>query len=105
MELTKGSKITIWLGFICLLVFVFALFFRATLYDDMYIAPNEPYGISDVIEFILGMALMVLMGMSVVVSIYLLIRGQAQSKKSSVCLLVFCIFLYFLQSPLHDLDR
>lgn len=103
MELTKGSKSTVWLGSICLVLFVLALVFRATIYNHMYIAPDEPYGISDIIEFILGIILMVFMSLSIITSVFLLVRGDSQSKKSAVYLIVFCILLYFLQSPLHDL--
>lgn len=46
----------LWLGAGCLTIYIIRLVFRAFFYADMYIAPNDPYGISDVIELLLGAA-------------------------------------------------
>ncbi|MBE3659204.1 hypothetical protein BOO92_21360 [Vibrio navarrensis] len=98
MIFTRGSKAVIWMGAICLLHLVFMLVFRVSVYAEMYIAPDAPYGLSDIIELFLYMIFLILLS----VSIFLLIRGSSQSKKSGFLLVLFCITLYQVQGPLHQ---
>lgn len=79
------------------------LFFRAVIYPDMYIGEGDAYGISDIIEFLLGCVFLVLLVASGIVSLTLLIRGSAQSKKSAIVLVIFSVALFFSHSPLHNL--
>ncbi|MBV1928534.1 MAG: hypothetical protein KUG81_03375 [Gammaproteobacteria bacterium] len=103
MTLSKGTKSTIWLGSITLVLFIFMLAFRAFIYADMYIAPDEPYGISDIIEYLLGCVFLALTVMSVTLSVILLFKGSTQSKRAGVCLVLFCGLLFMSYSPLHDI--
>ena len=103
MELSKGTKATLWLGGLCLAAFVFMLWFRAFVYPHMYLAPGDPYGISDIIEFLIFIIFLVVLLVSVLSSFYLLIRGHSQSKKSAAGLLIWCIVLFFSYSPLRTI--
>ncbi len=103
MELSKGTKATLWLGGLCLAVFVFMLWFRAFVYPNMYLAPGDPYGISDIIEFLIFVVFLALLLVSVLAAFYLLLRGQSQSKKSAIGLLVLCTVLFFSHSPLRNI--
>lgn len=103
MKFTTGTKIAFWMTSINLVFLCFMFFFRAAIYPHMYLEEDEPYGISDIIEFLLGFVFLVLLLVSGVVSIILLIRGLPQSKKSAIMLLLFSIALPFIYSPLHSL--
>ena len=103
MTLSKGTKASIWIGALTFSLFAFMLYFRAYVYAGMYIEPDAPYGISDIIEFLLGCIFLLLMAVSVIFAIVLFIKGSVQSKKSGVLLLVFCVVLFFAYSPLHNM--
>ena len=103
MALNKGTKATIWLGTLIFILFAFMLFFRAYIYADMYIEPGAPYGISDIIEFLLGCIFLFLVAASVLLAIVLFIKGSVQSKKAGVCLVVFCVVLSISYLPLHNI--
>lgn len=94
---------TIWLGGLCLALYLFMLYFRAFIYADMYKAPDDPYGISDIIELLLGSQVLILFIITGVVAINLFIKGNSQSKKSAALLVLFYLALYFAYSPLHTL--
>ncbi len=103
MKLSKGSKATIWMGALCLAHVIGMLVFRAFIYADMYKAPEDPYGISDIIEFLLGCVFLVFLAVSVLLSIILFFRGNVQSKKSAAFLVLFCVVLFASYIPLHQL--
>ena len=103
MQMTKGTKSVIVLGIICFAWFSFMLVFRAFIYADMYKAPEDPYGISDILEFIMGVVFIALLALSVIISIVLMFFGKPQTKKSAVGLVVFCLVLFFSFSPLHTI--
>ena len=69
----------------------------------MYLAPGDPYGISDIIEFLIFIVFLAVLFVSVLSSFYLLIRGHSQSKKSAAGLLIVCTVLFFSYSPLRNL--
>jgi len=79
--MTKGTKSIIVLGIVCFAWFVFMYVFRAYIYADMYKAPGDHHGISDIIELFMEIAFIVLLAISVVTSIILMFRGMAQTKK------------------------
>ncbi|MBU1310984.1 MAG: hypothetical protein KKE30_15785, partial [Gammaproteobacteria bacterium] len=93
MELSKGTKATIWMGGICFAQLIGMLAFRAFIYADMYKAPDDPYGISDIIEFLLGSVFLVFLAVSGILSLALFFKGNAQSKKSAAFLVLFCVIL------------
>ncbi|QFT12955.1 hypothetical protein FIV04_23730 (plasmid) [Vibrio sp. THAF190c] len=79
------------------------LVFRAAIYPGMHIAPEDPYGLSDIVEFLLTIVVLVLMLVSSISSLILLVRGNLQSKKSAVALLFLCVAIYFSYEPLHKI--
>lgn len=103
MTLSKGTKATIWIGTLTFCLFVFKLYFRAYIYAGVYIEPDAPYGISDIIEFLLGCIFLLLIAVAVVLAIVLFIKGSVQSKKSGALLVVFCVVLFFAYSPLQNM--
>lgn len=103
MEMSKGTKATIWMGGICLTHMIGMLVFRAFIYADMFKAPEDPYGISDIIEFLLGCVFLFFLAASGLLSIALFFKGNAQSKKSAVFLALFCMLLFVSYTPLHRL--
>lgn len=91
------------MGALTFCLFAFMLFFRAFIYAGMYIEPDAPYGISDIIEFLLGCVFLLLMVASACLALVLLLKGTVQSKKSGVYLVVFCALLFVAYSPLHNI--
>ena len=100
--MSKGAKSTIVLGAVCLAWFVFMLYFRAFVYADMYKAPDDPYGISDILEFFMGLVFLVILLVNVLASIVLMFRGVKQTKKYAAGLILFSVVLFFTYSPLHS---
>ena len=82
---------------------LFMLAFRAFVYADMYKAPEDPYGISDIIEFLLYIIFIAKIGVSVLLSIILMFRGKDQTKKAALGIVVYCIVIFFSYSPLHSI--
>lgn len=103
MKLSKGARFARGLAVASISVFVFMPLFRAFIYPHMYLGPDEPYGISDIIEFLVGCLFMFLVGLSVVTAIILVIRGNPDSKKAGGWLLGLCVLMVVLVNPLHDL--
>ncbi len=93
----------LWLGAGCLTIYIIRLVFRAFFYADMYIAPDDPYGISDVIELLLGAAFLFVIAVAAIIALVLLIRGQHQTRKAAAMLIAFQGFLLLSYSQLHDL--
>ena len=77
--------------------------FRYFFYNSMYKAPNDPYGISDIIVMLLGYWFMFVVLVSIVISLYLIVKKDLNVKKQSGFLIGFCIALVILVSPLHNL--
>ncbi|BCD99590.1 hypothetical protein [Marinagarivorans cellulosilyticus] len=103
MNLARGSKSLIVLAVLSVGLFVFMLYFRAEIYGELYIAPDEPYGISDIIEFLLGCVFIVLSAVSGIVALVLFFRGANQSKILASGLIVLHASMYLSFGPLHAL--
>ena len=103
MTINKGTKLVIALGSTCFLWLVAMLVFRAYFYADMYIAPEDPYGISDIIEYLMWLVFVALLGLSSFASVVLFIKGKSQTKKAAIGLVIFCIILFFSLYPLHHI--
>lgn len=98
-----GTKVVRLLSASCIALFAFGLFFRAVLYSRMYIAPGDPYGISDIIEFLLGWLLIGVLGVSVITVIILEIRGPRSNRVAAAWLAGVVIITALLFAPLHTL--
>jgi lysylphosphatidylglycerol synthetase-like protein (DUF2156 family) len=77
--------------------------YRFAVYRHMYIAPGDPYGISDVIEFLLGIALMAVLCVSLVAALVLAIRGPRDNRIAAAWLFGSCALIVVLVEPLHTL--
>lgn len=86
-----------------LALFSFRLYFRAFVYEGMYIAPDDPYGVADVIELLLGVLSFGLFVVSAVLATYMFFRGASQSRQASLFLLLFSVALFVLYPSLHTL--
>jgi len=91
------------LGTTTVALLVVMLLFRFAIYRHMYIAPDAPYGISDVIEFVIGCALAFSFVVSVLGAIFLLARGPRENRIAGGWLLVTCGAVWGLADPLHRL--
>jgi hypothetical protein len=69
----------------------------------MYKAPNDPYGVSDIIELLLGYCFIFVVLVSIAISLYLIVKKDLIIKKQCGLLIVFSIALVMLVSPLHNL--
>ncbi|WP_036591923.1 hypothetical protein [Oceanospirillum maris] len=103
MTIAKGSKALFGFGLISSLQLMAMLAFRAFWYADIYIAPEDPYGLADIIELCLFLIFFVLLFVSVLVSLVMLFRGQLQSRKAAIALMLWCVFLYLVMDPLRHL--
>ena len=103
MKLNKGSKVVVFLAIASLALFLFMLYFRAVMYSKMYIAPGDPYGIADIIEFALGCMFLLLTVISGGTSLLLFFRGSDQSKLFAAGLVLLHVGLYFSYETLHSL--
>ena len=103
MTLTTGTKSMLYLGALCIALYVFRLAFRAFIYGDMYLAPGEPYGIADVIELLLFYLSAALLSLSAFTALVLCVRGLPQTKKAAAALIGLICVLFFSYSPMHQL--
>jgi hypothetical protein len=92
-----------WLGGATLALFAFGLFFRFAVYRHMYIGPEDPYGISDVIEFLLGCVLLAALAVSVLGAVALAVKGPRKNRVAAAWLFGTCISVVVLLVPLHNL--
>ena len=85
----------------CVAMLTVVLAFRAFLYSRLYIAPGEPYGISDLIEFGLGIQLLAMLALAGASAIWLAVRGPRSNRFTAlwVGLTVVCIAVSV--GPLH----
>ncbi|WP_415898525.1 hypothetical protein [Neptuniibacter sp. QD48_11] len=102
MKPTKGTITILVPAALSISLFSFMLFFRAFVYADMYIAPNDPYGISDTIELLLGFLFLLLSIFSGVVALVLLLKGVKQSKLAACGLIGLHLVLYSTYGFLHS---
>jgi len=77
--------------------------FRFAVYRHMYIGPDDPYGLSDVIEFLLGWLLIGLLGASVLWACVLLAKAPRDNWKAALCMLLVSGLVLALAVPLHTL--
>lgn len=82
--------------------FAVVIGFRAFVYADMYIAPDAPYGISDIIELVLGVVLLALGAVAVVTALTLMARGPKSNRVAGALLGSLVLVLAVVLDPLHD---
>ena len=98
-----GAGIAKALGTSSVIVFATGLAFRTFIYGRMNIAPGDPYGFSDVIEFLLGWVLIGLLVASALAALILVVRGARSNRIAAGWPMFLVAALVLLASALHEL--
>ena len=103
MNTSSSLKIARRFGIASVSLFAAGLLFRFAVYRHMYLAPDAPYGVSDLVEFALGWALLLVLGATVLFAFVLAIKGPKPNRVAGAWLLFTCAAIAALVNPLHDL--
>lgn len=101
--MTEISRKTIQLATLCFSLFLLRLGFRAFGYDQLYHNPNDPYGISDLIEGVLTLIYLVSLGLCIVHALRVLLRHWNQGALGASALLALCAIQWHSYDYLHYL--
>ncbi len=91
------------LAILCTFLFLIRLGFRAFGYDQLYHNPNDPYGISDLIEGVLALIYLVSLGLCIVHALRILLRHWDQGALGASVLLALCAVQWHSYDYLHHL--
>lgn len=86
-----------------MIFFAVGLLFRFAVYRHMYIAPDAPFGASDLVEYVLGWLLIFMVCVSILFGLFLAVRGPKENRVVGAWLLVTCAAIAVLEAPLHTL--
>lgn len=103
MNTSSSLKIARRFGIASVSLFVAGLLFRFAVYRHMYIEPGAPYGASDLVEFALGWALLLVLGATVLFALALAVKGPKANRVAGAWLLFTCAAIAALLAPLHSL--
>ncbi|BEE02631.1 hypothetical protein [Aeromonas dhakensis] len=101
--MTEISRKTKQLATLCSSLFLIRLGFRAFGYDQLYHNPNDPYGISDLIEGVLTLIYLVSLGLCIVHALRVLLRHWNQGVLGASALLALCAVQWHGYDYLHHL--
>ena len=102
MRSVRRETVAKLLACVSLLLLAAMLGFRAFIYSRMYLAPGDPYGVSDLIEFALGLLLMLALAGSAVAAAWLAFVGRRE--RLVACWLGVVVAAVALSAgPLHNL--
>ncbi|NEX80940.1 hypothetical protein [Aeromonas rivipollensis] len=101
--MTEISYTTKKLATLCFSLFLIRLGFRAFGYDLLYHSPNDPYGISDLIEGVLTLIYMMSLGLGIVHALRILLRHWDQGALGASALLALCAVQWHSYDYLHHL--
>ena len=101
--MTERSRKTKRLAIICFSLFLLRLGFRAFGYDLLYHNPNDPYGISDLIEVALALIYLVSLGLCILHAPWILLRHWEQGALGASALLALCAAQWHSYDYLHHL--
>jgi len=96
----NGRKAAWWLGASSVGLFAFGLLFRAFLYPTIPLPHDEPTGFADLIEFVLGWLLILLLAASAIVGLVLVFKGP--HRFSGAWLLTAVLVVFVLLRPAHE---
>lgn len=99
----RAIRLTWLLAGLSMALFVGGLAFRAFLYGRMYLGPDAPHGIADVIEFLLGWALLASLALSAAWATALAMRGPRHNRIAAAWLAGLVIAVLAVLGPLHTL--
>jgi hypothetical protein len=87
----------------CVSALLLMVVFRFAIYRHMYIGPDDPYGLSDIIEFLLGWLLIGILGASALWACVLLLKAPRNNWKAALVMMVVAGLVLALAVPLHTL--
>lgn len=99
----RGVKISLSLSILCVALFGISLLFRAILYPKIPLAPGDPYGMADIIEFALGSILLGLLGVSLVAASFLAVKGPRSNRVAAAGLTATAVMIALVAPPMHRL--
>ena len=91
------------LAILCFSLFLVRLGFRAFGYDLLYHNPNDPYGISDLIEVALAIIYLTILGLCIIHALRVLLRHRDQDALGTSALLALCAIQWHSYDYLHHL--
>ena len=86
----------------CVALLAAMLGFRAFFYSRMYLAPGDPYGVSDLIELALGLMLMLALIAAAAAVAWLAFAGRRERRVASL-LGIIIVGVGLSAGPLHNL--
>ncbi|MFQ1794007.1 hypothetical protein ACK34K_03275 [Aeromonas veronii] len=101
--MTEISRKTKQLATLCFSLFLIRLGFRAFGYDQLYHNPNDPYGISDLIEVALAIIHLTILGLCIIHALRVLLRHRDQGALGASALLALCAIQWHSYDYLHHL--
>lgn len=101
--MTNINRKTKRLAIICTFLFLIRLGFRAFGYDLFYHNPNDPYGISDLIEGALAFIYLVSLGLCILYALWILLRNRDRGALEASALLALCAAQWHSYDYLHHL--
>ena len=101
--MTEISRKTTQLATLCFSLFLIRLGFRAFGYDLLYHNPNDPYGISDLIEGMLTLIYLVSLGLCIMHALRVLLRHWDQGSFGASVLLALCAAQWHSYDYIHHL--
>lgn len=101
--MTEISRKTKQLATLCFSLFLIRLGFRAFGYDLFYHSPNDPSGISDLIEVVLALIYLVSLGLCILHALWILLRHWDQGVLGASALLALCAVQWHSYDYFHHL--
>ncbi|KUE79698.1 hypothetical protein ATO46_18465 [Aeromonas schubertii] len=101
--MTEISRKTKQLATLCLSFFLIRLGFRAFVYDQLYHNPNDPYGISDLIEVALALIYLTSLSLCILHALWILLRNRDRGALEASALLALCAAQWHSYDYLHHL--
>lgn len=101
--MTEISRKTKQLATLCFSLFLIRLGFRAFGYDLFYHSPNDPSGISDLIEGVLAIIYLTSLGLCIIHALRVLLRHWDQGALGASALLALCAAQWHSYDYLHHL--
>lgn len=99
----ERSRKTKQLATLCFSLFLIRLGFRVFGYDLLYHNPNDPYGISDLIEVVLAIIYLASLGLCIIHALRVLLRHRDQGALGASALLALCALQWHSYDYLHHL--
>lgn len=87
----------------CVGTLAMQLAFRGLFYSHLPIAPGEPYGISDLIELLLGSVLIAILVATALAALILGVQGPRPNRVAAGWLTLLVLAIAMLAGPAHDL--